>query len=91
MQATGEGYEYRPQAWDTERLTFAVREPFPSRSSAADLIYDAVTAEQPLKLRSRMPENGVIFSDGMETDYLRFTAGLEATITVAERHGCLVI
>ena len=29
--------------------------------------------------------------DGMVTDYLRFTAGLEATITVAERHGCLVI
>ena len=91
LRATGDGYEYRPQPWDTELLTFAVREPFPSRSSSAELVYGTVTAERPLKLRSRMPENGVIFSDGMESDYLRFTAGLEATITVSERAGRLVI
>ena len=41
--------------------------------------------------RSRMPESGVIFSDGMESDYLRFTAGMEATITVAARRGRLVV
>jgi len=38
-----------------------------------------------------MPENGVIFSDGIETDFLQFNSGTEATITVAERHGKLVI
>jgi hypothetical protein len=91
LRATGGAYEYRPQPWDTELLTFAVREPFPSKSSSAELVYGTVTAKQPLKLRSRMPENGVIFSDGMETDYLRFTAGLEATIAVSERPGRLVI
>jgi NAD kinase len=91
VQGSGGGYEYQPQPWDAETLTFAVREPFPSKSSAAELVYGSVTTEQPLKLRSRMPENGVIFSDGMETDYLRFTAGLEATISVAQQRGRLVI
>jgi NAD kinase len=67
-----------PQAWDAPQLTFAVREPFTSRSSAATL-------------RSRMPEHGVIFSDGMEADFLRFTAGLEATVTVSPRQGRLVV
>jgi len=38
-----------------------------------------------------MPENGVAFSDGMESDFLRFTAGLEATITIAAERGQLVV
>jgi hypothetical protein len=37
-----------------------------------------------------MPENGVIFSDGMEADYLRFTAGMEAVISVAPTRGRLI-
>jgi hypothetical protein len=38
-----------------------------------------------------MPENGVIFSDGIESDYLQFNSGIEATITVAEKKGHLVV
>lgn len=38
-----------------------------------------------------MPENGVIFSDGIETDYLAFSSGTRATITVAEKKGTLVV
>jgi NAD kinase len=91
IQPTGRLAEYRPQPWDTDHLTFVVREPFPSKSSAAELVYGAVTAGEPLLLRSRMPENGVIFSDGMEADFLRFTAGLEATVTVAADRGQLVV
>jgi hypothetical protein len=68
-----------------------VREPFPSRASQATLVFGHVDAGQPLKLRSRMPENGVIFSDGMEADYLRFTAGMEATIGVAATQGRLAV
>jgi len=33
----------------------------------------------------------VIFSDGMEADYLRFTAGMEATISVAATQGRLAV
>jgi NAD kinase len=81
---------YKPQPWDTAMLTFAVREPFPSRSSKSEIVFGHVTAKCPMKLRSRMPENGVIFSDGIESDFLRFTAGMEATITVASAHGNLI-
>lgn len=81
----------RPQALDAEQLTFAVRAPFPNKSSITNLIYGSVSAKQPLKLRSRMPDNGVIFSDGMEADFLRFTAGIEATISVAARRGNLAV
>lgn len=82
---------YRPMAWDSEQLTFAVREPFPMKRSQATLVYGQVTRNQPLNLRSRMPEHGVIFSDGMEADFLRFTAGVEVVVTVAETRGCLVL
>lgn len=83
--------DYRPQPWDTDRLTFVVREPFPSKTSRSDLVYGSVTAQQPLLLRSRMPDNGVIFSDGMEADHLRFTAGMEARITLSSTRGQLVV
>lgn len=82
---------YAAKAWDSNTLTFAVREPFPTRASQASLVFGEITSDRPLKLRSRMPENGVIFSDGMDADFLRFTAGMEATIGVAAERGCLVM
>jgi NAD kinase len=82
---------HQPQPWDSDRLLFAVREPFPSRTCGTELVYGTVTAQCPLQLRSLMPESGVIFSDGMEADYMRFTAGMEATITVAPTRGQLII
>ena len=91
VQGLNRNFRYQPQPWDSPQLTFAVREPFPSRASKTELVFGHVSAGQPLRLRSRMPENGVIFSDGMEDDYLRFTAGMEATVTVAATQGCLVV
>jgi NAD kinase len=91
LHGGSEAVPYRASAWDADGLTFAVREPFPSRSSRTELVYGRVTPQQPLKLRSRMPDHGVIFSDGMEADYLRFTAGMEAVIGVAGHRGQLVI
>lgn len=38
-----------------------------------------------------MPEEGVIFSDGMEEDAVEFTAGMEAVIRIAERKGKFVL
>jgi NAD kinase len=83
--------QHRAQPWDSDHLTFAVREPFASKTSRADLVYGDVTTRDPLLLRSRMPENGVVFSDGMEADFLRFTAGMEAKITVASVRGQLIV
>jgi hypothetical protein len=38
-----------------------------------------------------MPERGVIFSDGIESNYLAFNAGMVATIGVADRKANLII
>ena len=76
--------------WDADYLYFTVREPFPSRTTAATLVFGAVTAREPLRLLSQMAENGVIFSDGIEADFLEFNSGAEAQIAVAERKGQLV-
>ena len=83
--------EYLPQQWDIDQLRFAVREPFPSRASSALLVIGDITSKQPLLLTSHMPENGVIFSDGIEADNLEFNAGALATITIADRQGRLII
>jgi NAD kinase len=78
-------------AWDADYLYFSVREPFPSRTSSTDLVFGQVTRERPLKILSEMAENGVIFSDGIESDYLVFSSGIEATIAPAEKKGKLVV
>lgn len=82
---------YRPLAWDADFLQFAVREPFPSKTSQATLAFGRVRAGESLRLRSLMPENGVVFSDGIEADFLDFNAGTEARIGIAERRGRLVV
>lgn len=77
-------------AWDEKRLQFSVREPFPSRTTGTELVFGAITRQAPLRLESQMPENGVIFSDGIEADYLAFNSGTVVTVGVAEMQGQLV-
>lgn len=81
----------RKLGWDMEYLYFSVREPFPSRISKTDIVFGKISKGCPLKILSQMPENGVIFSDGIENDYLQFNSGIEATITVAGKKGHLVV
>ena len=76
--------------WDSPTLEFAVREPFPSRASQTELVYGRFGRAAPLRIRSRMPDSGVIFSDGIEANFLRFTAGMEASITISPVQGRLV-
>ena len=87
----GAKLDYVPLPWDADRLQFAVREPFPSKTSRAELVFGRIVRGEALSVRSLMPENGVIFSDGMESDFLGFNSGTEAKIAVAERYGKLVI
>jgi NAD kinase len=82
---------YLPLPWDSSELRFAVREPFPSRISQTSLVYGRLTTSEQLRVRSLMPENGVIFSDGIEADRLDFNSGTEAQITAADRKGRLVV
>jgi hypothetical protein len=77
--------------WDTDYLFFTVREPFPTRNTGASLVFGKVTRHDPLTLTSEMAENGVIFSDGIEKDFIEFNAGTKAVIAPAERQGRLVV
>jgi NAD kinase len=77
--------------WDADYLFFTVREPFPTRTTGASLVFGRITNESPLLLESEMAEHGVIFSDGIENDFLEFNSGSQATIGVAERKGVLVV
>lgn len=76
--------------WSADHLYFTVREPFPSKTTGVDVVFGRVSAESPLAIESHMPERGVIFSDGVEADFLEFNSGLRAEIRVAERKGVLV-
>lgn len=77
--------------WDIDYLYFSVREPFPSKTSKTNIVFGKVTRNTPLKILSQMPENGVIFSDGIESDFIQFNSGIEATISIAEKKGKLVV
>lgn len=78
-------------AWDADHLVYVVREPWPSKSTGATLVYGSISRDQPLVVKSEMADGGVIFSDGVESDYLGFTAGLTATVRVSDKKAQLVI
>lgn len=77
--------------WDAAYLFFTVREPFPSKTTQASIVFGRVTVREPLVIVSQMPEHGVIFSDGIEQDFLEFRSGTKAVIGLADKRGCLVI
>ena len=86
-----DGVAPHPVPWDASWLYFTVREPFPSRHSEATILFGTVSREQPLLLTSQMPEGGVIFSDGIESDFLNFSSGTTARIVPADKKGRLVV
>jgi NAD kinase len=77
--------------WEARHLVFSVREPFPSKTSGTEIIHGKIEAETPLQIVSHMPQNGVIFSDGIEEDRLEFNSGAAAMIGLAERTLRLVV
>lgn len=83
--------ELKDFRWESDHLYYSVREPFPSKASGASLVFGKVTRKEPLMLLSQMPENGVIFSDGIEADYLEFNSGTRAVVGVADKKGRLVV
>ena len=77
--------------WEDERLAFIVREPFVSKTSRADIVAGLITPETELVLESHTPENGVIFSDGVEADYVSFNSGAIARVRVAGKKTNLAV
>lgn len=76
--------------WEDPRLLFVVREPFVSRHSQASLVMGMLRAGEELSLHSLMPSGGVIFSDGMESDFLNFNSGSSAQVHAAGQKAHLV-
>ena len=77
--------------WESRFLYYVVREPYPSRSTGASLVFGKIDESHPIRITSGMPENGVIFSDGMERDCLEFNSGAIVTVGVSGRIGNLVV
>lgn len=77
--------------WNDDKLVFVVREPFLSKMSQVDIGYGVVTKTSKLKIESNMPAKGVIFSDGIESDFLNFNSGSIVKIGLADEKANLIL
>lgn len=77
--------------WDDRHLMYIVREPFISRHSQASMVAGMLELEEELVLESHMPTAGVIFSDGLESDFLEFNSGSIARVHAAAQKARLVV
>lgn len=80
----------KPQLNDNE-LLFAVREPFQSIRTQTGITAGIIQTPNHLTIESLMPTSGVIFSDGIEADFLAFNSGAIATIGIAQETANLVM
>lgn len=78
-------------SWDAELLKFAVREPFPSRSTGTSMVYGEITPAKQMTLTSSMASGGIVFSDGIVDDYVDFNSGTTVEFSIAETRGKLVV
>lgn len=74
-----------------EDLYFAVREPFKSKATQTDICGGILKKGNRLIIESLMPNNGFIFSDGIEKDFLQFNSGTTAEIRLSDEEAVLVI
>jgi NAD kinase len=72
------------------QLMFVVREPFQSKMTQIGLTAGVLAGQVKLTVESFMPTNGVIFSDGIETDFLNFNSGSIVTVGTAKEKAKLV-
>ncbi|MFI0430690.1 sugar kinase [Mariniflexile sp. HMF6888] len=71
-------------------LLFAVREPFKSIRTQTEMTV-GIIRNSTLTIESFMPNNGIIFSDGIEKDFLNFNSGSIATIGIAKETANIVM
>lgn len=78
-------------SWEDEKLIFVVREPFLSNVTGIDIGFGTITKLKRLRIESNMPSNGVIFSDGIESDFLSFNSGTTVEVGIAKEQANLVV
>ena len=76
---------------EKRQLAYYVREAFPSNATGTSISSGLLSDQAQLRVRSEMNEAGVIFGDGIESDYLEFNWGVQAEIRVAQQTLELVI
>lgn len=74
-----------------DQLLFAVREPFSSKRTQTDIQRGLLDRNKSLMIESLMPSHGVIFSDGIEADFIQFNSGAIVTIDTAKEKAKLVL
>ncbi len=77
--------------WSADYLQYSVREPFPSNKTRTELVFGTISISTKMTIRSMMANHGVIFSDGVESDFIEFNSGAQAKISIAEKKGILII
>jgi NAD kinase len=75
----------------SDELLFAVREPFKSIRTQTSIIVGKVNKQNLLTIESLMPTQGIIFSDGIEKDFISFNSGSIATIGLASESANIVL
>jgi hypothetical protein len=88
------GSKTRPgvtMSWEDRKLVWVVREPFKSKQSRITLVVGTLEPSQELIVQSAMPEGGVIFSDGVERDFLAFNSGAIVRIQIAQQQANLAV
>ena len=89
-EVTGTEPRTSTMPWDANYLCYAVREPFPSKTTGTSLVFGHINEHSHMTVTSHMPNDGVIFSDGMIDDAIEFNSGAEATFSIAKIRGSLV-
>ena len=82
---------YSLPKWNDEQLTFIVREPYPSCATQTEIVFGKIGKQDHFHITSKMPANGVVFSDGIESDVIEFNSGSEIDVKIASKKGQLVV
>jgi hypothetical protein len=75
---------------EEHRLTFFVREPWPSPATGTTLIEGELEDETTLDITSELTDHGVLFGDGIEADRLHLEWGQHVHVGIAEHQLRLV-
>ena len=73
-----------------QNCVFALENPGPCRNTGANLVWESINEKTPMTIISQMPQEGVIFSDRVDINYLEFNSGAVAKIEIAEKQVTLL-
>lgn len=83
-------FDYDIKHADPQILLFCVREPYMSQVCFSKIVMGKLASGEYLELESKMPENGVIFSDGVQSDFISFCSGDKVSVSLAPEFAFIV-